>query len=162
MTTLKRITAYTDGACKGNPGPGGIGILLIFNGTNKELSLGFNDTTNNQMELLAAAYALSELNQSCFVTLYSDSAYVVNGMNNKWIDNWKKNGWKNSAKKDVKNKDLWLLLDRMAKRHGVTFKHVKAHSGHPQNELADKLAVQGSQQPKKLNVDKFVKELHLK
>jgi len=158
---MKLITAYTDGSSRGNPGPGGIGIHLSFNGNDKEFSFGFYNVTNNQMELLAAAYALYVLTERCKVVLYSDSAYVVNGFNKKWVHGWKKNGWKNSSGKDVKNPKLWKILDRLVSKHDVTFKHVKAHSGFKYNEIVDKLAVAGAI-GHKLDFDKFISEMEKK
>lgn len=158
---MKLITAYTDGASRGNPGPGGIGVYLSYEDYTREISFGFHNVTNNQMELLAAAYALYMLKEPCKVLLYSDSAYVVNGFNKKWIDGWKKNNWKNSSGKDVKNPKLWRLLDRLVKIHHVTFKHVKAHSGIRYNEIADKLAVSGAAGHKR-DLDKFISEMEKK
>lgn len=162
---MKQIRIYTDGACAGNnnkknyDSSGGIGIIMTYQGHEKEISFGFNSTTNNQMELLAPIVALANLKERCNILIYSDSAYVVNGFEKKWIINWKKNGWKNSAGKDVKNQALWKALDRLVKKHNVKFKHVKAHSGIRLNERADVLAVRGSKVPRKYDVDKFLNEL---
>ena len=130
---------YTDGACRGNPGPGGWGVVLIFGTKSKELN-GYNsDTTNNIMELTAAVEALKALTRSCEVILTTDSTYVKNGIT-KWIQNWEKKGWKTANKKPVKNKELWIQLNTECKKHLVKWKRVKGHSGHPENERADELA----------------------
>lgn len=139
---MKKIEIFTDGACKGNPGPGGWGALLRYNGTEKELFGGEAQTTNNRMELKAAIEALRALKEPCEVVLTTDSNYVKNGINS-WIASWKKNGWRTSAKKDVKNKDLWQALDQESSRHQLTWKWVKGHSGHRENEMADQLANRG-------------------
>ncbi|WP_096085860.1 ribonuclease HI [Agaribacterium haliotis] len=139
---MKKIEIYTDGACKGNPGPGGWGAVLQYNGHQKELWGGEFDTTNNRMELMAAIRALEALTEACVVDLTTDSNYVKDGINS-WIANWKRNGWKTSAKKEVKNKDLWVALDAACEKHELRWHWVKGHSGHPQNELADALANRG-------------------
>jgi ribonuclease HI len=136
---MKNVAVYTDGSCLGNPGPGGYGAVLIFNQHRKELSKGYQLTTNNRMELLAAVVSLESLQESCAVTLTTDSQYVKNGIN-QWIHNWKRNGWRTANKKPVKNADLWQLLDNAVSRHTVTWKWVKGHSGHPENERCDTLA----------------------
>jgi len=133
------VDMFTDGSCLGNPGPGGWGVVLRWNGTEKELSGGEPGTTNNRMELLAAIRGLEALSRSVSVNLYTDSQYVKNGITT-WIHNWKRNGWKTAAKKPVKNDDLWRQLDDQIKRHQVIFHWVKAHAGHPENERADDLA----------------------
>jgi ribonuclease HI len=134
-----KVEIYTDGACRGNPGPGGWGVLLRYNGTQKKLYGGEKSTTNNRMELTAAVKALEALTRKCHVDLYTDSNYVRHGIT-EWIHNWKKNGWKNSQKKPVKNADLWQELDKQAQKHEVEWHWVKGHSGHPENEMADSLA----------------------
>ncbi|WP_370978649.1 ribonuclease HI [Agaribacterium sp. ZY112] len=139
---MKKIDIYTDGACKGNPGPGGWGAVLEYNGQQKTLCGGEKDTTNNRMELMAAIEALNALTESCEVKLTTDSNYVKDGINS-WIANWKRNGWRTSAKKEVKNKDLWVALDEATQRHTIKWHWVKGHSGHPGNELADDLANRG-------------------
>ncbi|WP_343313784.1 ribonuclease HI [Brucella sp. BE17] len=139
---MKRIEAYTDGACSGNPGPGGWGAILRFNGVEKELNGGEADTTNNRMELMAAISALRALKQPCEVDLYTDSVYVRDGIAS-WIEGWKKNGWKTSAKKPVKNAELWQMLDEARKPHKVNWHWIKGHAGHPENERADELARAG-------------------
>ncbi|MFT4655284.1 MAG: ribonuclease HI [Kangiellaceae bacterium] len=142
---MKKVKIYTDGSCLGNPGPGGWGALLEFNETDKELSAGFAHTTNNRMELLAPINALNQLKELCEVNLYTDSQYVKNGIN-QWIHNWKKNGWRTSNRKPVKNADLWQLLDTACQTQQVTWHWVKAHNGHPQNERVDDLARQAAGQ----------------
>lgn len=142
ITTMKHVEIFTDGACKGNPGPGGWGALLRYDGTERELFGGEADTTNNRMELMAAIEGLKALKQICQVTLTTDSTYVKNGINS-WIHNWKKNGWRTANKKPVKNADLWQQLDTQVQRHDVTWHWVKGHAGHRENEIADRLANQG-------------------
>ena len=136
---MKKIIAYTDGSCLGNPGPGGWGVVLIYNQHTKKLSGHIEDTTNNQMELTAAIEALKNLKEKCEVVLYTDSQYVKNGIT-QWLFNWKKNGFKTANKKDVKNKELWVQLDDYTKKHNVTWKWVKAHNGDKYNEMVDSLA----------------------
>jgi ribonuclease HI len=135
------VRLYTDGACKGNPGPGGWGALLQFQGKEKTLFGAERDTTNNRMELTAAIKGLEALSRSCQVHLYTDSQYVKNGMT-LWIEGWKKRGWKNANREPVKNQDLWEQLDLAARRHQIEWFWVKGHSGHPENERADQLANQ--------------------
>ncbi|MBX8784956.1 ribonuclease HI [Pseudochrobactrum algeriensis] len=139
---MKTITAYTDGACSGNPGPGGWGAILEYNGHRRELNGGERDTTNNRMELMAAISALQALKEPCQVDLYTDSVYVRDGIS-KWIEGWKRNGWKTAAKAPVKNAELWQELDAARKNHKVTWHWVKGHAGHPENERADELAREG-------------------
>ncbi|KAB2686649.1 ribonuclease HI [Brucella tritici] len=139
---MKRIEAFTDGACSGNPGPGGWGAILRWNGNVKELKGGEADTTNNRMELMAAISALSALKEPCEVDLYTDSVYVRDGISG-WIEGWKRNGWKTAAKKPVKNSELWQALDEARKPHRVNWHWVKGHAGHPENERADELAREG-------------------
>ncbi|KTD03152.1 ribonuclease HI [Legionella feeleii] len=135
------IKIYTDGACKGNPGPGGWGALLRYNGREKTLYGGETLTTNNRMELTAAIKALEALKRPCEVHLYTDSQYLRQGMM-EWLVQWKKNGWRNSRKEPVKNVDLWQQLDALAMQHKIRWHWVKGHAGHPENELADALANQ--------------------
>lgn len=137
-----RIQIYTDGACSGNPGPGGWGALLIAPDKRKELCGGEAQTTNNRMELLAAIRGLEALKRPSAVDLYTDSKYVRDGIS-QWIENWKRNGWRNASKKAVKNADLWQQLDAVNQRHQVRWHWVKAHNGHPENERADALANEG-------------------
>jgi ribonuclease HI len=139
MAGMNHVEIYTDGACSGNPGPGGWGAVLLFKDTRKELSGGEPDTTNNRMELMAAISALEALKRSCEVVLHTDSVYVKDGVT-KWIHGWKKNGWKTADKKPVKNVDLWQRLDEAAGKHKVSWRWVKGHAGHELNEAADALA----------------------
>jgi ribonuclease HI len=136
---MKQVEVFTDGACKGNPGPGGWGAVLRWGGHEKELSGHEPATTNNRMELTAVIEALNALKGPCEVQLHTDSKYVIDGIT-KWIFGWQKNGWKNSQKKDVLNADLWLALLEAKRRHKVSWHWVKGHDGHPENERADKLA----------------------
>lgn len=136
---MKNVSIYTDGSCLGNPGPGGWGVLLQFKQNAKENSGGYAHTTNNRMELLAPIEALNSLKERCEVDLYTDSQYVKNGIND-WIHNWKRNGWRTSNKKAVKNADLWQKLDLACQQQNVKWHWVKAHNGHPQNERVDDLA----------------------
>jgi len=139
MTTLPKVTIYTDGACSGNPGKGGWGAVLVCNGKEKELSGGEADTTNNRMEMMAAIKALMELKKPCEVDIYTDSNYLKKGIT-EWIFGWKKNGWKTADKKPVKNADLWQMLDEIVKIHPVQWHWVKGHNGDAMNERADRLA----------------------
>jgi ribonuclease HI len=139
---MDEVVIYTDGACSGNPGPGGWGALLQFGGHERELKGGEPGTTNNRMEMLAAIAALEALKRPCLVNLYTDSVYLRDGIT-KWIVNWKRNGWKTAARKPVKNVDLWQRLEAAIKRHQITWHWVKGHAGHPGNEAADALARQG-------------------
>lgn len=138
---MKHIFIYTDGACRGNPGPGGWGALLRYGTHERTLHGSEQNTTNNRMELMAAIKALEALQESCQVELYTDSQYVQKGIS-EWMHSWKKNNWKKSDKQPVKNADLWQELDKEARRHQVTWHWVKGHSGHPENDLADSLANQ--------------------
>ena len=136
---MKQVEIFTDGACKGNPGPGGWGAVLRTGKTEKELSGSAADTTNNRMELTAVIEALRALKTPCEVALHTDSRYVIDGIT-KWIFGWQKNGWKNAAKKPVLNIDLWQALLEAKREHKVSWIWVKGHAGHPENERADKLA----------------------
>ena len=140
MTDLVQV--YTDGACKGNPGPGGWGALLVYKGVEHELWGGERDTTNNRMELTAAIQALAALKRTYQVQLVTDSEYVMRGIQ-EWLPNWKKRGWKTAARQPVKNADLWQLLDEQVQRHQVQWQWVRGHTGHPGNERADQLANRG-------------------
>lgn len=136
---MTRVDVYTDGACSGNPGPGGWGAILTSGANEREISGGEADTTNNRMELMAAIMALETMKRPVEVHLHTDSTYVRDGIT-KWIHGWKKNGWRTAAKKPVKNADLWQRLEEAAARHDVKWHWVKGHAGHPQNERADELA----------------------
>ncbi len=139
---MKHIEIFTDGACRGNPGPGGWGALLRYNGVESELHGGEKDTTNNRMELIAAIEGLKALKERCKVTLTTDSVYVKSGIS-EWIEGWKKRNWKTAGRKPVKNVDLWQQLDEQNKRHEVKWCWVKGHSGHRENDIADQLANRG-------------------
>lgn len=136
------VDLYTDGACSGNPGPGGWGALMLYKGNEKELCGGEPATTNNRMELMAAIQGLESLNRGVRVRVHTDSTYVKDGIT-KWIHGWKKNGWKNAQKKPVKNAELWQRLETAIERHDVSWHWVKGHSDHPENDRADALARQG-------------------
>lgn len=143
---MKTVEIFTDGSCLGNPGKGGIGVLLRYKHTEKTLSKGYFQTTNNRMELRAVIEALALLKEPCRVVLHSDSQYMQNGIQ-KWIFNWKKNNWKTSNKTAVKNQDLWQQLDREIQRHQIEWQWVKGHSGHRENEICDELAKAGANNP---------------
>lgn len=138
-----RVKVFTDGACRGNPGPGGWGAILYYGDHEKELYGGEAETTNNRMELMAAIQALETLKRDCEVDLTTDSQYVRKGIT-EWMTNWKRNGWRTANKKPVKNADLWKRLDLATQEHKVTWHWVKGHSGHPENERADELANRGT------------------
>jgi len=138
----KPVVIYSDGACSGNPGPGGWGAVLMFDEHRKELNGGEPETTNNRMELTAAIEALEALKRSCVVDLHTDSTYLRDGIT-KWINRWRENGWRTAQKKPVKNADLWQRLDEAVVRHQVNWYWVKGHAGHPENERADELARAG-------------------
>jgi ribonuclease HI len=140
MTESKRVTIYTDGACSGNPGPGGWGAILFFNGTEKEISGGEAHTTNNRMEIRAAIEGLNALKRACAVDLFTDSQYVRQGIT-QWMHNWKRRGWRTADNKPVKNEDLWRELDEAAARHDVAWHWVKGHADDPVNIRVDELAV---------------------
>jgi ribonuclease HI len=145
MSEQKAVTIHTDGACRGNPGPGGWGALLEHGEHRRELCGGEAATTNNRMELTAAIEALKSLKRPCRVDLYTDSVYVRDGIT-RWLDNWKQRGWRTAARKPVKNQDLWQALDAAAQRHDIVWHWVKGHNGHPGNERADELANLGLEQ----------------
>jgi ribonuclease HI len=142
---MKKVTIYTDGACRGNPGPGGWGALLLYGKKEKSLFGGESTTTNNRMELMAAIQALAALKETCQIDLFTDSQYVQKGIS-EWLPGWKKKNWKKADKKPVKNADLWQLLEHEASRHEVTWHWVKGHSDHPENDRADALANQAIDQ----------------
>ncbi len=137
--TENRVEIFTDGACRGNPGPGGWGAILRFAGKETQIKGAVKETTNNRMELQAVISALEKLTKSCAVHVTTDSRYVMDGIQ-QWLANWKKNGWKTAAKKPVKNEDLWKQLDKLVEQHDVTWEWVKGHSGHVENEQVDQLA----------------------
>ena len=142
MSETHDVVIYTDGACKGNPGPGGWGALLVYKGVEKELWGGDPSTTNNRMELMAAIAGLIAVTLPCSVKLGTDSQYVMKGIQ-EWLPNWKKRGWKTASKEPVKNADLWQKLDEEVNRHQVSWQWVRGHTGHPGNERADQLANRG-------------------
>lgn len=139
MKTGNSVVIYTDGACSGNPGPGGWGSILMYNGHRRELSGGERETTNNRMEMMAVIRALETLKRSCDVVIHTDSTYVMKGMT-EWLAGWKSRGWKTASKQPVKNVDLWERLDEAVGKHQVEWRWVKGHSGVPENERADELA----------------------
>ncbi|MDT8409549.1 MAG: ribonuclease HI [Wenzhouxiangellaceae bacterium] len=143
MSAKKTIEIWTDGACRGNPGPGGWGALLRYDATEKEISGAERDTTNNRMELMAAIQALEVLKRPCQVRLTTDSNYVRQGIT-EWLPRWRANGWKTAARKPVKNADLWQRLAEAAARHNVEWHWVRGHSGHPENDRADELATRAA------------------
>ncbi len=147
--TAADVELFTDGACSGNPGPGGWGAILRYGGTEKELSGSAPDTTNNRMELIAVIEGLQALSRPCGVAVHSDSRYVVDAINKGWLDNWQARGWRKAAArgtgKPVLNRDLWERLIPLLATHQVTFHWIRGHSGHPENERADRLAVAGIQ-----------------
>ena len=149
MTQATTVYLFTDGACRGNPGPGGWGVLMRYQNAEKELYGGDKDTTNNRMELTAAIMGLKALQRPCAVILTTDSQYVRQGITS-WIAGWKRNGWKTSAKKAVKNQDLWIALDELQSIHSIEWRWVKGHAGHAENERADQLA--------NLGVDQVIQE----
>jgi ribonuclease HI len=144
---MKQITLYTDGACSGNPGPGGYGVILEYNGSEKELSGGFRNTTNNRMELTGVIRGLESLKETCSVTVVSDSKYVVDAMEKGWAAKWRANGWKRNRKDPALNPDLWARLLDLCAMHSVRFTWVNGHAGHPQNERCDSLAVEAASMP---------------
>ena len=143
---MKDISIYTDGACSGNPGPGGWGVVLLSGDQQKSLQGGEPQTTNNRMEMMAAIKGLEALNRPCDIKLYSDSAYLVNAFNQGWLKNWQRNGWKTSKKEPVVNQDLWLRLLELAATHQITWIKVKGHSDNEHNNHCDKLAVEAAAQ----------------
>ncbi|MDN3640016.1 ribonuclease HI [Simiduia curdlanivorans] len=142
---MKKVELFTDGACKGNPGPGGWGVLMRYGELEKSLCGGEKHTTNNRMELMAAIEGLKALNEHCEVILTTDSQYVRQGITS-WMEKWKRNGWKTASRQPVKNEDLWRALDEQSARHSITWAWVKGHSGHRENEMADELANLGIEQ----------------
>ena len=148
--TFKHVIIYTDGACVGNPGPGGYGTVLLYGSHRKEFSGGYRKTTNNRMELMATIVGLKALKERCSVTLYSDSKYVVDSMAKGWAERWRANGWKRNKKERALNPDLWQELLELSNYHNVGFKWVQGHSGNTENERCDYLAVEASHQTKLL------------
>lgn len=144
---LPPVTIYSDGACLGNPGPGGYGTVLLFGDHRKELSAGFRLTTNNRMELLGAIAGLESLTRPCRVQLWSDSQYVVHAMTKGWLDGWLRRGWRTAGREPVKNQDLWQRLMRAAEPHQITWHWVRGHTGNPENERCDQLAVAAATGP---------------
>ena len=147
MKKLKHVTIYTDGACLGNPGPGGYGVILLYRGHRRELSGGYARTTNNRMEIMAAIVGLEALKEKCQVTLYSDSEYLVKAMSRGWAQIWRANGWRRSKRKKVLNSDLWERLLQLCGHHDVKFCWVRGHAGTLENKRCDELAMQAAQQP---------------
>lgn len=141
---MKEVQLFTDGACSGNPGPGGWGAILRYGKYEKEISGGAAETTNNRMELTAAIEGLSQLTEPCIVTLVTDSQYVCNGIEKGWAESWKRNGWKKADKKPAQNADLWEKLLELCGRHKVSFKWIKGHAGYAENERCDRMAVEQS------------------
>lgn len=147
---MKKVMLYTDGACSGNPGPGGYGAVLRYGDYEKELSQGYIKTTNNRMELMAAIAGMEALKEACEITLVSDSKYLCDAVLKGWLYSWEKNGWKKSDKKNVLNVDLWKRILIQMRRHKVEFVWVKGHNGHPENERCDRLAVSAYLNDKKI------------
>ena len=144
---MKRIQLYSDGACSGNPGPGGYGVILKYNEHEKEFSAGYKSTTNNRMEMMAIIVGLESLNEVCQVDVYSDSKYIVDAVNQGWALKWEANNWKRNKKEMAKNIDLWIRLLDVLEKHKVTMNWVKGHAGHPENERCDELAVAAAAEP---------------
>lgn len=142
---MKTVTIFTDGACSGNPGPGGYGTILQFGSATKELSAGYIQTTNNRMELMAIIAGLEALKEPCNINLYSDSRYIVDAVNQRWVYKWQANRWMRNNKERAKNIDLWMRLLPLLEKHKVIFNWVKGHAGHPENERCDELAVAAAQ-----------------
>jgi ribonuclease HI len=157
MERLKRVTIYTDGACLGNPGPGGYGVVLLYKGRRKELSGGYRETTNNRMEIMAAIVGLKALKEKCEATLYSDSEYLVKAMTKGWVERWRKNNWRRNRKDKALNPDLWEQLLQLYEYHQVEFKWVKGHAKSAENNRCDELALEAAQQSN-LPVDKGYNE----
>lgn len=153
--TLESVTIYTDGACIGNPGPGGYGVVLLHQSDRQELSAGYRLTTNNRMEMMAAIAALESLSNPSVVTLYSDSQYLINAMEKGWAKKWQANGWKRNAKEMAKNPDLWERLLKLCQEHQVKFIWVRGHSGNAENEKCDRLAVAAARQANLLSDDGY-------
>ena len=162
MEKAKHVTIYTDGACIGNPGPGGYGVILLYQGHKKELSGGYRKTTNNRMEIMAAIVGLGALKEQCKVTLYSDSEYLVKAMSRRWTQKWRANGWKRNRRAKVLNPDLWERLLQLCEYHEVQFNWVKGHAGTPENIRCDELAMQAAQQPNLPGDDGYISHGEMK
>ncbi|MCL4441014.1 MAG: ribonuclease HI [Firmicutes bacterium] len=147
ISDLKNVTIYTDGACSGNPGPGGYGVVMLYKDPVPARIAGFRDTTNNRMEILAAIVGLESLQERCNVTIYTDSQYLINAIEKGWAKKWRANGWMRNKKEPALNADLWERLLKLCERHNVKFVWVRGHSGNPENERCDRLAVEASKQP---------------
>ena len=141
---MKTVIMYTDGACSGNPGPGGYGVILKYKDCTKEMSQGFKKTTNNRMELRAIITGLNQLKEKCRVTIFSDSKYIIDAVQKGWALRWRKNGWQRNKKEKALNPDLWEQLLHLLEKHEVGFEWIKGHSGHPENEYCDRLAVKAA------------------
>jgi Ribonuclease HI len=150
---MKKVEIFSDGACSGNPGPGGFGVILRYNGVEKELSGGYRNTTNNRMEMMGAIVALESLKEPCEVTLVTDSQYLVNAIEKGWARKWRASGWMRNSKEKALNPDLWERLLRVTEKHEVRFRWVRGHAGHSENERCDQLAVEASRRPE-LSEDK--------
>lgn len=155
---MKKIQLYTDGACSGNPGPGGYGVVLRYKDQEKEKAQGFRLTTNNRMELLAVIKGLEAIKEPCEVEIFSDSKYIVDAVNQRWVYKWKANGWMRNKKEKALNSDLWNRLLILLEKHKTTFNWVKGHAGHPENERCDFLATEAIKSPKLLEDEEFTKE----
>ncbi len=151
----RRIAVYTDGACKGNPGPGGYGAVILHEGSRKELSGGYRLTTNNRMELQSLVAALSALEAPCSLEIYSDSQYLIGGFQKSWVRNWKRNGWLTAAKEPVQNRDLWMKLDALLARHSFEFHWVRGHASNVENNRCDELAVRASRAKELMTDDEY-------
>ncbi len=155
---MKSVNIYTDGACRGNPGNGGYGVVLEYNGKEKELSAGYRRTTNNRMELLAAISGLEQLKEPCKVTLYSDSKYLVDAISLGWAEKWRSKGWKKADGKPALNVDLWMRLLPLLEKHPTTLVWVKGHNGHPYNERCDLLATTAADGTELLEDDEYIRQ----
>lgn len=155
---MKSVNVYTDGACRGNPGNGGYGVVLEYNGHEKEMSAGYKRTTNNRMELLAAITGLEQLKEPCAVTLYSDSKYLTDAISKGWVESWRKKGWKKSDGKSALNVDLWKRLILLLEKHKVELVWVKGHNGHPYNERCDALATTAADSGNLAEDEEYIKQ----
>ena len=162
MEKIKHVTIYTDGACLGNPGPGGYGAILFYQGRKKELSGGYRKTTNNRMEIMAAIFGLEALKEKCKVTLHSDSEYLVKAMSRGWAQRWQANRWKRSKREKVLNPDLWERLLKLCEYHEVQFSWIKGHAGTPENIRCDELAMQAAQLPNLPSDDGYISQIEIR